>query len=126
MRGRFSKIVCSLSLTISSTVSLYSFAAEEGYKVERAGYINAIDGAVEASCRPGDQLVKGLCLDRLDALSIPKSEQMAFPLFKDDETALQDAHIKVETTAQSIRCQAEKLRADQRIRLIAMAHCKPS
>jgi hypothetical protein len=126
MRSRSSKIVCSLSLTIFSTVSLQSFANAEVYKIEQAGYINSTGGAIEASCRPGDQLVKSLCVDRLDALSIPKGERMPFPALKNNETAPQDAHVKVETTSQSVRCQAERLRADQRIRMIAVAHCKPS
>jgi hypothetical protein len=126
MHRRFAKIACSLSLTIFSTFSVHSFAAEEVYKVEQTGYLNSVDGAIEASCRPGDQLVKSLCYDRLDAIGVPPGERMPFPALKDSETAVQDAHLKAETTPQSVRCQAEKLRADQRIRMIAVAHCKAS
>ena len=126
MRRRLLKTVCSLSLTIFSTLSAQAFANSETYKVEQAAYVNSPDGAVEAACRPGDQLVKGLCFDRTDAISVPAGERMPFPALKDSETALQDAQLKVESTAQSIRCQPERLRADQRIRLMVTAVCKPS
>lgn len=126
MRRRLAKIACLLSVTIFSTVSLSSFAAEDIYKIEQSAYLNATGGFVEASCHAGDSLVKSLCLDRLDAISVPWSERLPFPAVKDRETAVQDAHVKVETGAQSVRCQVEKLHADQRVRMIAVAHCKPS
>lgn len=126
MLSRFQKIVCSISLTIFSTLSIQVFADDGWYKVQQTAYINSLDGQVEAACQPGDQLVKSLCHDRIDNISIPVADRLAFPLSKTFETSLQDYPVKLESGSSSATCRPEMLRADQRIRLIVTVFCKPS
>lgn len=126
MLSRFQKIVCSISLTIFSTLSLQAFADGDWYKVQQAGYINSLDGTVESSCHPGDQLVKSLCHGRLDNISIPANDRWTQTLLRGTETALQDYPVKLENGSGKATCRPEMLRADQRIRLILTVFCKPS
>lgn len=116
MLSRFQKIVCSISLTIFSTLSIQAFADDGWYKVQQSAYINSLDGKVEAACQPGDQLVKSLCHDRIDNISIPMADRAGFP----------DYPVKLESGSSSATCRPEMLRADQRIRLVVTVFCKPS
>ncbi len=127
MNRRFQIFAYLSPVLIFCTVSLNSYAETATYKVGRAGFVNSMGGLLEAACRPGDQLVKGSCEGRFISISIPKSERLPAPLDRRgyDEAPV-DYPLVTESEGEAFRCHPKMLRADQQLRLIVTAICRPS
>ena len=126
MKSQFRFFAYTSALFIFCTVSLKSNAETVSYKIEKAGYVNSLDGLVEASCRPGETLIKGSCDGRLRAISVPRSERLPFPFDKGFDEAPVTYPLATESEGQTFRCRPKMLRPEQHLMLFITAVCKPS
>lgn len=112
MNGRKSRLfVQALAVTIFSSLSPSLMADPATYSVEKAGYVNSSEGAIEALCNPGDEYVDASCEGSYRGISLRDADN-GYPMV-------------TEPSAQGVRCKPRVLRADQIMMVIVEVTCKP-